>query len=358
MALATLPRSGQPGLSARMSSLCSALGAVVADLDPGLLLGSDAVSLYGDCCRLERLVTAAKTLLAPRIEEAGSWEADGHRSAAGLLATLEGGTTGPGPAHVGERDGRLVDLPGTEAALRQGSLSGSKLSEVTQAGSFDPDSEARCWPGSIPSPSRSSRSGASGSGPPRPERTRWRPCPGSTPPVHSRLVERRRGGVLFRGSGHPRAGGGPDGPTGPGGQPPAAVTGGRQQPRRPGMSRRDPPPPHPSPTPPCGPMPCSCWSPGGGPAPPGASTASTGPHSKPASSPRATPTGRGRPQGSNGTTGPTRSTVARGSTDGPRLHRSARHARPARPARPWSASPTPLAPPISTISTWAGPRTW
>ena len=149
MALATLsdappdppaPSVVKPGLSARMSSLDSALGALVADLDPGLLLGSDAASLYGDFCRLERLVTAAKTLLAPRIEETRCWETDGHRSAAGLLATLEGGTTGAARRTL-EAGRALADLPGTEEALRQGSISGPKLSEVTQAGSLDPSAE-------------------------------------------------------------------------------------------------------------------------------------------------------------------------------------------------------------------------
>jgi hypothetical protein len=90
MALATLaPSVTKPGLSARMSSLSSALGALVADLDPGLLLGSDAASLYGDFCALERLVTAGKTLLAPRIEESGWWETDGHRSAGHLGGGLD-----------------------------------------------------------------------------------------------------------------------------------------------------------------------------------------------------------------------------------------------------------------------------
>ena len=136
----TVQPKEQPGLSARMSSLDSALGALVADLDPGLLLGSDAASLYGHFCRLERLVTAAKTLLAPRIEETRCWETDGHRSAAGLLATLEGGTTGAARRTL-EAGKALADLPGTEEALRQGSISGPKLSEVTQAGSLDPSAE-------------------------------------------------------------------------------------------------------------------------------------------------------------------------------------------------------------------------
>jgi len=313
MALATLSRSGQPGLSARMSSLSAGLGAVVADLDPGLLLGSDAVSLYGDCCRLERLVTAAKTLLAPRIEEAGSWEADGHRSAAGLLATLEGGTTGQARRTL-ENGRRLVELPGTEAALRQGSLSGPKLSEVTQAASLDPDSEGALLAG-IDSESL----------PVIKERChRLRATSARKDPVAtlSRIHATRsfttwndaEGAFCFEGRDTPERGAALMARLVP-------VANRLRSDRRAAAAEaaRDVPKGSPTPTP---------ESDAALRAdalfllvttrrtrPPGASTATTGPHSKPASSTRATPTGRARPQGSNGTTGPTTSTVAPGSAD-------------------------------------------
>ncbi len=131
---------GGPGLAARMSSVGDALAGLLADLDPGLLVGPDAVALYRDFCRLERLVCGGKTLLAPRIAESGCWEADGHRSAAGLLAALEGGTAGPARRTL-EAGRALVDLPATEAALRSGTLSGPKLAEVTGAAGCDPDAE-------------------------------------------------------------------------------------------------------------------------------------------------------------------------------------------------------------------------
>ena len=78
--------AADPGVAARMSSLTDGLGSLVADLDPELLLGSDAASLYAAFCRLERLIVAGKTLLAPRIAASGHWEAEGHRSPATLLA--------------------------------------------------------------------------------------------------------------------------------------------------------------------------------------------------------------------------------------------------------------------------------
>ncbi len=219
MALATLPRSEEPGLLARVSSLASALGAEVADLDPGLLLGSDAVSVYGVFCHIERFMTAGKTLLAPRIEETGSWEQDGHRSAAGLLATLDGGTTGAARRTL-EAGRALPDLPGTEEALRQGSLSGAKLTEVTQAGSLDPASEESLLAGigdeslqvikerCQKTPGHLGHQGPRGHLVPD-------PCQSFLP-----LLERRRRGLLLRGTGLPRAGSGPPGPIGPRGQPP------------------------------------------------------------------------------------------------------------------------------------------
>ena len=141
----------EPGLSARMASLRTGLSSLLADLDPGLLTGRDSAALYNDFCHLERLVTAGKTLLAPRIAESGHWEAEGHRSPAGLLANLEGGSAGQAKRTL-EAGQRLVDLPATEEALRKGTLSGPKLSEITQAASLDPGSEGQLLAGSETEP--------------------------------------------------------------------------------------------------------------------------------------------------------------------------------------------------------------
>jgi len=140
-----------PGLSARMASLHGELGSLLADLDPGRLLGADAASLYGDWCRLERLVVAAKTLLAPRIAESGHWEAEGHRSPAGLLASLEGGTPGQARRTL-ETGQRLSGLPGCADAVRRGTLSGPKLVEITQAAAVDPSAEGALLAGSDAEP--------------------------------------------------------------------------------------------------------------------------------------------------------------------------------------------------------------
>ena len=135
-----MPGGGEPGLSARLSSLADSLASFVSDLEPGCLLGRDAAACYGDLCRLERLVVAAKTLLAPRIAESGHWEDQGHRSAAGLLATLEGGSAGRARRTL-EAGRRLADLPGLAAVVRTGTLSGPKVDELTSAATCDPSAE-------------------------------------------------------------------------------------------------------------------------------------------------------------------------------------------------------------------------
>ena len=144
---------GQAGLAVRVSSLDAGLAALVADLDPGLLVGSDAASLYASFCRLERLVGAAKTLLAPRIAESGHWESSGHRSPAGLLAELEGGSAGQARRTL-DAGRSLVALPGCEEALREGRLSGPKLAEITRAAMADPSCEDRLLAGSESEPLR------------------------------------------------------------------------------------------------------------------------------------------------------------------------------------------------------------
>jgi hypothetical protein len=137
----TASGAADPGLSFRVDSIDRLLAALVADLEPDRVLGAEAASLYGAFARLERLVVAAKTLLAPRVAASGHWESEGHRSPASLLATLEGVSAGQARRTL-ETGQRLEALPATEEALRSGTLSGPKVIEITQAASLDPGAEA------------------------------------------------------------------------------------------------------------------------------------------------------------------------------------------------------------------------
>ncbi len=152
----TGPTARPPGLSTRTASVSDALAALIADLDPDTLVGPDAASLYADFARMERLVVAGKTLLAPRIATSGQWEAEGHRSPAGLLATLEGGSAGQAKRTL-ETGRQLAALPSVEAALRQGRLSGAKAAEITDAAVLDPRGETDLLAGSQDEPLRATR---------------------------------------------------------------------------------------------------------------------------------------------------------------------------------------------------------
>jgi len=170
MALATIPtpltdalpphgtiaspvRPAPAGLGGQLTSLADQLGGFVAELDPALLLGADAASLYAVLCRMERLVVAGKTLLAPRIADSGHWQAAGHRSPAGLLSELEGGTAGQAKRTL-QTGLQLAGLPSTEEALRQGTLSGAKAAEIVDAATAEPDAESTLLAGSATDPLR------------------------------------------------------------------------------------------------------------------------------------------------------------------------------------------------------------
>ncbi len=113
--------------------------AVLAELDPDCVSGSDATVLYGSFAGLERLAVAGKTLLAPRIETSLVWQDKGHRNAAVLLADLEGVSTGQAGATLA-LGRRLEALPGTAEELRKGTLSTPKVAELVEAGALDPGS--------------------------------------------------------------------------------------------------------------------------------------------------------------------------------------------------------------------------
>ncbi len=140
-----------PSLGDRIDETAAVLSSVLADLDPGCITGHDAIRLYRSFAELERLSMAGKTLLAPRIEASGAWREDGHRTAAVMLASLEGVSTGQArnTLEVGQR---LHQLPDTVEALRTGELSGPKLVELSGAAVLDPENERALLAGAADQP--------------------------------------------------------------------------------------------------------------------------------------------------------------------------------------------------------------
>ena len=147
MALDLSSPPASPGLTSQVATLTEQLGEFVADLVPDTLLGADAASLYADVARMERLVAAAKLLLAPWIAASGHWETAGHRSPASLLADIEGVSASQAKRTLVTGQ-RLTSLPSMEEAVRQGRLSGPKVAELTEAATLDPRAEAQLLAGS------------------------------------------------------------------------------------------------------------------------------------------------------------------------------------------------------------------
>jgi Domain of unknown function (DUF222)/HNH endonuclease len=163
----------EAGLGARVEGAVSLLSSVLAELDPDRIPGADATALYGSICRAERLVLAGKALLSARIEWSGIWQLFGHPDAATLLADVEG--VSPGQARATLAVGRRLSfLPGTEAVLRDGVLSGPKARELTRAGMADPAREEELLAGAASEPlavvterCRAARASAAGADPVR-----------------------------------------------------------------------------------------------------------------------------------------------------------------------------------------------
>ncbi len=139
------------GVGVPVRSAIELLSAAVATLEPHRLTGGDAAQLYGLYAEVERLSMAAKTLLAPRIDDSGVWRDGGHRSPAVMLAELEGVPVGQARNTL-EVGRRLPELPGTEEALRSGRLSGPKVTELSGAAVLDPDMEASLLAGAADAP--------------------------------------------------------------------------------------------------------------------------------------------------------------------------------------------------------------
>lgn len=144
-------RGSVEGLGSPVARATELLSGVLTRLDPATLTGSDAARLYEMFAGVERLSMAGKTLLAPRIDESGVWRDGGHRTSAVMLAELEGVPTGQArnTLEVGQR---LPQLPGTEEALRNGSLSGPKVAELSGAAVLDPGNEAALLAGAADQP--------------------------------------------------------------------------------------------------------------------------------------------------------------------------------------------------------------
>jgi Domain of unknown function (DUF222) len=120
----------------------NALVRLCREFDPVSIPLTDAIAVYESLAHMERLIAGAKLRLAARVEESNEWRRTGHRSAADCLARLSGMSAGAAHAELATSQ-RLLSLPGTEQAVRQGDVSTAQAVAIADAASVDPAAEDR-----------------------------------------------------------------------------------------------------------------------------------------------------------------------------------------------------------------------
>ena len=120
------------GLGMTLGRAADLLNSITATLEPGTVSGTDAVNLYRQCVRIERLTHALKALLAGRIDTSGAWRNSEHRTAAAFIASLDGVGVGEARSLLDTAEA-LNELPAVEEALRDGRLSGAQTREIADA---------------------------------------------------------------------------------------------------------------------------------------------------------------------------------------------------------------------------------
>ncbi len=118
------------------------LKSVVADLEPGVCAGPDAVRLMELFVEGEHVCAAGKALATRRVADTGAYRDAGQRSAGHLLAAVSGVSVGAADALVRTAE-RLDDLPATNQAFRAGQLSEAQVREISYAASQDQSCEGQ-----------------------------------------------------------------------------------------------------------------------------------------------------------------------------------------------------------------------
>ena len=125
-----------------LSDTTEALAVLVAALDAGDLPACEGRRLVELGARLERLGHAVRLAGTASVAAAGTWEGQGHRSAAEWLARTTGTSMSDAIGTVSAAE-QLDRLPATAAAVRRGELSPDQAKAVIGAAAADPAAEGR-----------------------------------------------------------------------------------------------------------------------------------------------------------------------------------------------------------------------
>lgn len=125
-----------------LSCATADLRAVTTGLEPGTLTGTHALSLLRTVSELERLVVAARVVLARRVADSGVAAQMGKRTDESLVASATGNGVGDATRTL-ELGKNLENLSATREAFLTGKLSPAAAEAVAAAASRDPAAEAR-----------------------------------------------------------------------------------------------------------------------------------------------------------------------------------------------------------------------
>ena len=126
----------------QVASWDEGLAAYVAELDPAVNDGWDAKQLVLHHVQMEKLHSAAKTVMLQRVARTRTLAHQGDRSMIHWLAREAGISLSEAITTVGTA-ARLEECPAMETALRAGKLSRAQANEITAAAVVDPASETR-----------------------------------------------------------------------------------------------------------------------------------------------------------------------------------------------------------------------
>lgn len=127
-------------LEQRVEVAETAIGQVAAGLDPDAIPASEATRIYEGLERIVRTATAARVLLARRVDDSMEWKRKGFRSAAEFLAAKSGTSLGAAKTDL-ETSSALRELDETRRQMLDGSLSPDQGGVIAGAAKRNPGAE-------------------------------------------------------------------------------------------------------------------------------------------------------------------------------------------------------------------------
>ncbi len=128
------------GMDREVAAVRQRFGQLAADLDPDDLPASHAPALWHELDQLERLVAAAKVVVARRVDDSLAWRREGFASAAEYLAAHGGTSVGAARKQL-DTSRALPELPATRRALLDGDLSADQSALIADAATVNPAAE-------------------------------------------------------------------------------------------------------------------------------------------------------------------------------------------------------------------------